>query len=169
MAAACTPDVSSPSPRPTSLSAGGSTLSGGGWIFGECGKGCLATATIDEVGGIEVRVLDSSAASPYVYGGWLTPKGQREAKTYSSIDVAALKEVYGCPDCTDRGGGFLTWVEGSDPVKVTFDYGRPPVQLRDAFQFINRVVRTLMTCGDSSNVVATPPLHACNRYGAWND
>jgi hypothetical protein len=132
-----------------------------------CIKGCIATATFDEDGEVAVRVRDGSGMTPYDFTGQLTPDGQRAVAAYASVEVAGLEKVYGCPDCTDGGAAFLSWGEGGpNPVNVTFEYGLPPAQLSDAFAFTDRVIRTLMTCGESPDVVATPPLQACNRYAA---
>ena len=139
----------------------------GGWFFGECRKGCSATATIGGSGLVEVRIQDSGDQAPHVYVGQLTPEGYREATTYSTFDVTEMKEVFGCPDCADGGAGFLTSTS-SLPVTIAFEYGRPPTELRDAFSFVDGIIRTVITCGEDPIVVATPPFSGCHRYSDWS-
>ncbi len=152
------PTGSSSSPAPPEVA-----FTGGGWSFGECSDNCVAQAVIAASGDVEVRISDGGGERERRYTGTLTAAGLASVAAFGSIDVGALDPVYGCPDCTDGGAGHATWLVGSDPFTVAFDYGRPPRALRAADRFINELIGTLWHCSDDASITATPPFRKCSH------
>lgn len=99
-----------------------------------------------------------------MYPGVLTQIGRERMEASSAIDLEALEQTYGCPDCTDGGASQLTWIEGGTRFTTTYGYGSPPPQLRDPDRFVSQVIATLRECGESRLVLSTRPFEGCRAY-----
>ena len=55
------------------------------------------------------------------------------------VPFSELKETYGCPDCADGGAEVIELSSGGQQRVVTFEYGKPPEELRELRAAIWRI------------------------------
>lgn len=119
----------------------------GGFSFGECEKNCKAT----------VVVVDNKITYSSFKNGDSTPlkecsesiSSNTVSSLIATIDYGAfmnLPATIGCPDCADGGA---EWIELSAPNgghKVTFEYGKPPVELKALSLFLHTQFTNFQNC-----------------------
>ena len=156
-AAACTVSEPSGTFREIAVDTGApampAALLGGGWEFGFCAGYCSSEVVIRTDGRVLLEITDRRHAQRTIRNrGVLAPSALAEAESIvADLGETTLEEVYGCPDCTDGGAGFIrTW--GEDPARSTYDFQSPPADLARADRFVGEVIAALETC-ESTDVV----------------
>ena len=143
--AACTDRGAGPPPA--------AELVGGGWFFGFCGGLCRADL---EVNGTELLLTlrdNSSEGTLGTMRGRLTSAGvEWRSAAAAGLGAVRLEETYGCPDCSDGGGGYVTLRRDGSVSRHTYDLRHPPRLLGDADRFVGLVIDALMKCRSTTYV-----------------
>jgi len=94
-----------------------------GTSFGMCAGYCVTELRVDST---SIRLTEESWQSDLPARTRTLPLERREWNRLQAIvDTAAirlLEGVHGCPDCADGGAEWIQ-IEGTDSVRVTFEYG----------------------------------------------
>ncbi|MFZ4739359.1 MAG: BPTI/Kunitz-type proteinase inhibitor domain-containing protein, partial [Bradymonadia bacterium] len=143
-----------------------SIVLGGELSYGECLEGCRSTLVIaatslnrappcDEV---VLTVCDNDPGAPCTeHRGILTPDAHAQARTAARALVGVnLMEVYGCPDCADRGARTLELVRDGVSSTHRYEAAQAPVELSDADALVRALIQDLRAC-ESSHVVDVLP------------
>lgn len=115
--------------------AGDSSYVAGGTFFGECGGACKMDITVQgDAVNFVARDWDGTV---YVdNNAILTTEGLDLARTLAvNLVGVELQEVYGCPDCADGGGAYVTLRRDSVESTHTYEFGQPPEGLQACDQF----------------------------------
>jgi hypothetical protein len=135
------------------------TLSQGGWSFGECTGWCVGQVSFTARGEVILTLHNAQDERTKEFTGELSPVGVQTLAS-ATIRVGGLRNVYGCPDCTDGGASFLTWSKGTAEFTATYDYGSPPAQLQSQYRFVDQVMDALKAC-KTNEVIGSTSSGAC--------
>jgi hypothetical protein len=119
----------------------------GGFSFGECYKNCKGSVEI-----ANNKIIYSSFAN-----GSDIPLKQCSANTTAEIITGLsnsinfdaflnLPAIIGCPDCTDGGAEWIEIGTRGKSHKVTFEYGKPPIELSSLSLFMHSQFSDFKDC-----------------------
>lgn len=119
----------------------------GGFSFGECHKNCRGLVEV-----ANNKIVYSSLAN-----GSDTPLKQCSINTTASVVTGLtnsvnfdaflnLPSIIGCPDCTDGGAEWIEISSGGKSHKVTFEYGKAPVELSSLSLFMHSQFSNFKDC-----------------------
>jgi hypothetical protein len=116
------------SPAPESLFSSTAVELSAGTSFGMCAGYCITelvvgaeTVRFKELGHPFAELPEKARTLP------LSPDDAE--RFFDLVDVAEMERlegVHGCPDCADGGAEWIEVRTDDGPVRVTFEYGRPP-------------------------------------------
>jgi len=128
------------------------SVTGGGWFFGECLGMCLGDLLISDT---QVDyVISNWDETVYLDNhGSLPETGEKKARELAQDLVGTdLKSVYGCPDCADGGGFYVSLDREGDDSTHTYEYSDPPRELTEVDRFVRSLMDSLETCLPSVNI-----------------
>jgi hypothetical protein len=122
----------------------------GGYSFGECLSNCKTTV---EISGDKTKAI----LAAYQYSGSTTATKTCEVaiqaedvnKAIAGLQFSqfkALQKVYGCPDCADGGAEWIEIQQGSQSYKVTYDYKKPPAEVKEISEFLHKQYLAFRNC-----------------------
>jgi hypothetical protein len=111
-----------------------------GTTYGECLGYCSMSIEV-----FSTRVTFSATAlgptqglAPFSNGIALNRQEQGELRRLiAGTSVEGLPERIGCPDCDDSGAEWIEIPGGGHPRRITFEAGRPPVQLKPLIDWLS--------------------------------
>lgn len=135
----------------------GPRLVSAGTSFGMCLGFCERTLSVDGAS-VTMEAVDREGPTRTVTGTLSGDAAADLAAAVAAVDVAALEETYGCPDCADGGAATLTFTpaDGGPAVTSTYEFGNPPPELAAVDAVTAPVVDALSTCEPSPLVEPGP-------------
>ena len=120
---------------------------GYGYYFGECGGACRADLVIDASSEVSLTVSDWNGDVYYTGASTLSGDGTGELlSTFLELDVDTLQEVYGCPDCADGGGEYVTFPIEDGTWRSDYEHSNPPPELIGLDAVMDGIVAELIAC-----------------------
>lgn len=107
---------------------------GWGSSFGECIGYCREelTVTRDQIQLVVMGWHPTDPVPPRTHTGPTTREAWAALQRMVAFsEIEDLREVYGCPDCTDGGAEWVELDVDGESKRVTFEFGDPPRELED--------------------------------------
>jgi hypothetical protein len=119
----------------------------GGFSFGECNKNCKATVVVAN-NKVTYSSLKNGANAPLKECSEnIAPAVVAGLTASVNFDVFLnLPATIGCPDCNDGGAEWIELSMGSSAHKVTFEYGKPPMELQAISLFFHTQFSNFKNC-----------------------
>lgn len=135
--------------------AAGTRLVAAGWSFGMCGGYCRADLIVMGQR-LYLQGSDNWPDEPiFVNLGTLTGVGAaRLSAALASVDPAALKEIYGCPDCADGGAAYVGLLAAGQGSRHDMPFGDPPAELAELYELTQSLIGALEGCRSTPLVTA---------------
>jgi hypothetical protein len=120
----------------------------GGFSFGECRGVCQATV---EVIGSKINFKSYQFASSkdilkQCDGSVQTEELNKALTGFQFTQFKALQKTYGCPDCNDGGAEWIEIQKGNEVYKTTFEFGKPPVEVKLVSEFMHTQYAVYKDC-----------------------
>ncbi len=122
----------------------------GGYSFGECPGNCKTT--------VEISVDKTKAIlAAYQYSGStqatksceVAIQAQDVIKAIAGLQFSqfkAFQKIYGCPDCADGGSEWIEIQQGNQSHKVTYEYNKPPAEVKEISEFLHKQYLAFKNC-----------------------
>ena len=128
-------------------------LLGGGYWFGECWGACRGDLVVN-VSELTLILTGWDDTSFLNNSGELTDLGlTTSAALVGELADVELQSVYGCPDCADGGGFYVTIRRDDLESRHEYNFGGPPDVLDDLDEFVRGLIDALTTCTVTPHVV----------------